>query len=124
MRRAIGLMLALAAAGSAHAAADPRALAGHIMAQVKPCYMPPAGDGQGSHIVTQLLVTMQRDGSVSSVTVGAQTGVNDTNRTYAVQLAAAAVRAVQRCSPLSLPAELYEGGWDHFEFRFSPDQMP
>jgi hypothetical protein len=32
-------------------------------------------------------------------------------------------RAVLRCQPVHLPAELYEGGWDEINFRFTPGQM-
>ena len=39
-------------------------------------------------------------------------------------MADAARRAVLRCSPITgLPPELYDGGWDDFDFRFKPDQM-
>jgi len=52
-----------------------------------------------------------------------QTGVTGGNSSYARQMAEIARRAVLRCSPVSLPAELYEGGWDDFELRFIPGQL-
>jgi hypothetical protein len=30
---------------------------------------------------------------------------------------------VLRCAPVHLPAELYQGGWDDLDFRFTPGQM-
>ena len=51
-------------------------------------------------------------------------GVTDSNRAYVQQMDDAARRAVLRCSPFkNLPAELYRGGWDDFDFRFRPEQM-
>ena len=95
-----------------------------IAAKVKPCYNPPAGGADAGQIVTMLSIRMNRDGSVASVTPGAQSGVNASNQAYARQMADAAVRAVRRCSPISgLPAELYQGGWDDFDFRFRPELM-
>ncbi|MDH7641051.1 cell envelope biogenesis protein TolA [Sphingomonas oryzagri] len=95
-----------------------------IAAKVKPCYNPPAGGADSGQIVTLLSIRMNKDGSVASVTPGAQSGVNGSNSAYARQMADAAVRAVRRCSPITgLPPELYDGGWSDFDFRFRPDQM-
>jgi hypothetical protein len=63
---------------------------------------------------------MNRDGSVASVQIGDQSGVNGQNQAYARQMADAARRAVLRCAPFKLPPEMYEGGWDDFGFRFRP----
>jgi outer membrane biosynthesis protein TonB len=99
-------------------------LIGLIASKVKPCYNPPAGGTDSGQIVTILSIRMNKDGSVASVTPGAQSGVNGSNSAYARQMADAAVRAVKRCSPITgLPPELYEGGWSDFDFRFRPDQM-
>jgi outer membrane biosynthesis protein TonB len=98
-------------------------LVGLIAAQVKPCYNPPAGGADAGQIVTVLSIRMNRDGSVASVTAGAQTGVNGSNGAYARQMSDAARRAILRCAPLHLPPDLYSGGWDDFDFRFKPDLM-
>lgn len=98
-------------------------LVGMIAAQVKPCYNPPAGGADAAQITTILSIRMNKDGSVAGVTPGQQSGVNGSNRAYAQQMADAAVRAVRRCAPLKLPPELYQGGWDDFDFRFRPEQM-
>ena len=110
-----------AAAVSAQSMAGLQAL---IAAKVRPCYNPPAGGADAGQITTILSIRMNRDGSVAAVTPGAQSGVSGSNQAYARQMADAARRAVLRCSPITgLPAELYQGGWDDFDFRFRPDQM-
>jgi hypothetical protein len=95
-------------------------LAALLLQQVKPCYNPPEGGADTASIATVLNLKMKRDGSVASAEIGEQTGINDQNRAYARQMADAARRAVLRCSPFKLPAELYDGGWDDFAFRFRP----
>ncbi len=95
-------------------------LAALLLQQVRPCYNPPAGGTDTASIATVLDLKMKRDGSVASVQIGEQTGINAQNRPYASQMADAARRAVLRCSPFKLPVELYEGGWDDFAFRFRP----
>jgi outer membrane biosynthesis protein TonB len=108
---------------SAVSAQSMAGLIGLIAAQVKPCYNPPAGGADAGQIITTLSIRMNRDGSVASVTPGSQSGVNGSNGAYARQMADAAVRAVRRCAPLKLPPELYDGGWNDFDFRFRPEQM-
>ena len=109
---------------SAVSARSMSGLVGMIAAKVKPCYNPPAGGADAGSITTTLSIRMNKDGSVASVTAGSQTGVTASNGAYARQMADAARRAVLRCSPIAgLPPELYDGGWDDFDFRFRPDQM-
>jgi outer membrane biosynthesis protein TonB len=95
-------------------------LAALLQKQVLPCYNPPVGGTDIASITTLLSLKMKRDGSVASVRIGEQTGINDQNRPYARQMADAARRAVLRCAPFKLPVELYEGGWDDFDYRFHP----
>ena len=95
-------------------------LAALLLQQVKPCYNPPAGGADAGQIATVLDLRMNRDGSVASVQIGEQSGVNGQNQAYARQMADAARRAVLRCAPFKLPPDMYEGGWDDFGFRFRP----
>jgi outer membrane biosynthesis protein TonB len=95
-------------------------LAALLLQQVKPCYNPPAGGADAGQIATVLNLRMNRDGSVASVEIGEQSGVNGQNQAYARQMADAARRAVLRCAPFKLPPEMYQGGWDDFGFRFRP----
>ncbi|SNS60877.1 Cell division and transport-associated protein TolA [Sphingomonas laterariae] len=100
-------------------------LAAALARQFKPCYE--LGSLQGTSamsIVTVLRLRYKADGSVAvAPEVVEQTGINDGNRSYARQMSDVARRAVLRCTPVKLPANLYEGGWDDFQLRFIPSQM-
>lgn len=102
-------------------------LAAAIAAQVQPCYQIPTGGAGSEQIVTILNLRMAKDGSVSSATVVGHNGVTPANEAYVTQMDEAARRAVQRCAPLKLPADLYDvgdgNGWNNINFRFSPAQM-
>ena len=100
-------------------------LAAAIKRQVQPCYELGGLSGTSAmQIVTTLRLRYNRDGSVAgNPQIVEQTGINESNRAYAQQIAEVARRAVLRCSPVHLPAELYEGGWDDLNFRFTPGQM-
>lgn len=106
---------------------DARAMAGlaaAIAAQVRPCYVVPAGGTDAGNIVTVLRLRFKPDGSIATApTISEQSGVTEANQAYARQMGEAARRAVLRCSPLRLPAELYEGGWEDIEFIFNPRTM-
>jgi len=98
-------------------------LAQAIIAQIKPCYVVPTGGTDTEGIVTVLRIRMRPNGSVASASIEDQEGVNAGNRAYAQQLADAARRAVLRCAPLKLPADLYEGGWDDIDVGFRPGSL-
>lgn len=100
-------------------------LAAAIKRQVQPCYdLGALGGTPAMQIVTTLRLRYNKDGSVAgNPQLVDQTGINAGNRAYAQQIADVARRAVLRCSPVRLPAELYEGGWDDLDFRFTPGQM-
>lgn len=99
-------------------------LAAAIAAQVKPCYNVPSGGADAARIVTILRLRFARDGSVSGTpTVVDHEGVTSSNQSYVRQMDDAARRAVLRCAPLKLPADLYEGGWEDTEFVFNPRVM-
>lgn len=91
-----------------------------IIAQIKPCWEPPSGGVELDKIKTTLDLHFNRDGSLASPpTMIDQAGVTGANRGYARQMAEAARRAVLRCAPLHLPADLYRGGWDNIQPTFS-----
>jgi len=100
-------------------------LAAAIKRQVQPCYeLGALGGTPAMQIVTTLRLRYNKDGSVAgNPQIVEQTGINAGNRAYAQQIAEVARRAVLRCAPVHLPAELYEGGWDDLNFRFTPGQM-
>ncbi len=88
-----------------------------IQAQVKPCWNPPIA-GPGTAKTTVLLhAEFNPDGSAAArpVVVG-HTG--PVSRAFDDS----AVRAVLRCAPLKLPAQLYPQ-WKSFEINFDPETM-
>jgi hypothetical protein len=90
-------------------------------AQVKRCYRAPKVLGEGKRIATRLHVRYAADGSLLGLpTVIAQMGVTPSNQLFADEMAEAAIQSVVRCSPLRLPPELYQLGWNSFELTFSP----
>ena len=111
-------------AAAAVSAVAMQGLGSAIQRQVQPCY--DLGSLQGTpamSIVTTLRMKMNRDGSVASVTVLEQSGVNGGNQSYARQMGELSIRAVKRCAPLKLPADLYEGGWEDIAPTFTPARM-
>ncbi|HWL47715.1 MAG TPA: hypothetical protein VNQ31_08370 [Sphingomonadaceae bacterium] len=100
-------------------------LAAAIKRQIQPCYELGALQGTPAmEIVTVLDLRFNKDGSVAGdPAVAEQTGVNAANQAYRRQIAEVARRAVLRCAPLRLPAELYEGGWSNIQFVFTPGTM-
>ena len=90
-------------------------------AQVKRCYRAPKVLGEGRRISTRLHVRFAPDGTVIGLpTVISQSGVTPGNQLFADDMAEAAILSVVRCSPLRLPPELYQFGWNDFELTFSP----
>lgn len=99
-------------------------IAAAIRRQVQPCYELGALAGTAAmDIVTVLRLRFRKDGSVASVDLVEQEGVTSENRSYARQMAELSRRAVLRCSPLNLPEQYYEGGWDDFDMGFIPRQL-
>lgn len=114
------------AAQPKNAAIDPRAaatLAQAIRAQVAPCWNPPIGGADVRKMTVLIGADYLTDGSVTgSPRVISQTGVSGQNGDYARAFAETARRAVLRCSPLKLPADLYPL-WKSVEINFDPEQM-
>lgn len=108
------------------AAVSARSMAGIgslIREQVKPNYNPPTGGADAASIVSTLEITMSRDGTVQNVAVVGHKGVNGTNSAYVRQADDAAIRAVRRSSPMHLPPDLYDGGWQSITLNFSGAQL-
>ncbi|MBC7507079.1 MAG: hypothetical protein H7267_15390, partial [Sandarakinorhabdus sp.] len=102
----------IAAAAPKAARVDPRAaatLAQAIQAQVAPCWNPPIGGADVRKMQVVIRAEYGKDGRViGTPTVVSQTGVTAGNNDYARAFAETARRAVQRCSPLTLPPKLYD----------------
>lgn len=105
---------------------DPRAaatLAQAIRAQVAPCWNPPIGGADVRRMTVLIAAEYAPDGRVvGTPRVLSQTGVTSDNSDYARAFAETARRAVLRCSPLKLPADLYPQ-WKSVEINFDPEQM-
>lgn len=114
------------AAAPARASVDPRAaatLAQAIRGQVAPCWNPPVGGRDVRRMTVIVSVRYGRDGRVIGLPqAGTPTGTTSANADYARAFAETARRAVLRCQPLKLPAELYEL-WQAVEINFDPDEM-
>lgn len=116
----------IAAATPKTARIDPRAaatLAQAIRAQVAPCWNPPIGGSDVRKMTVLIRADFGRDGRVigNPIVVG-QTGATSGNGDYARAFAETARRAVLRCSPLKLPANLYDL-WKQAEINFDPESM-
>jgi outer membrane biosynthesis protein TonB len=94
-----------------------------IRAQIAPCWNPPVGGADVANMTAVLRIRLNRDGSVASPPelIG-QTGATPGNAAYARAFVDTARRAVLRCTPLSLPPDLY-GWWRDFELNFDPRLM-
>jgi outer membrane biosynthesis protein TonB len=106
--------------------ADARTLASleaAIRAQIAPCWNPPVGGADVQEMTATFRIRLNRDGSVAALPelVG-QTGANDANAAYARTFAETARRAVLRCAPLDLPADLF-AEWQEFELNFDPRML-
>lgn len=98
-------------------------LASAIRAQVAPCWNPPLGGADVRNMTVLLRIRFAKDGKViGTPEVMSQTAVTSGNATYARVFAETAKRAVIRCSPLKLPADLYDA-WREIEFNFDPSEM-
>lgn len=94
-----------------------------IRAQIAPCWNPPIGGADVAGMTTVLRIKLNSDGSVSAPPeFVSQTGASAGNQAYARAFVETARRAVLRCAPLELPADLYSY-WREFELNFDPRLM-
>ncbi len=120
------LAKSIAAAQPKNATIDPRAaatLAQAIKSQVAPCWNPPIGGADVRKMTVLIRADFGRDGRLIGVpSVVSQTGVTAGNGDYARAFAETARRAVLRCSPLKLPADMYDL-WKSAIINFDPESM-
>lgn len=94
-----------------------------IRGQIAPCWNPPVGGADVADMTVLLAIRLNRDGSVAGMPqLISQSGATDGNSAYARAFVDAARRAVLRCAPLQLPADLYRH-WAAFELNFDPTSM-
>jgi hypothetical protein len=96
-------------------------LVGMIRDQVQPCWSPPVGGIAGNRLIVRIEIAMNRDGTLN----GRPRVMNSSADPQFRAVSDSAVRAIMRCSPLRLPAEMYDApnGWREIEFAFDPQQM-
>ncbi len=86
--------------------------------QIRPCWQPPSGAAAIDDLIVTLSVRFRRDGSViGTPEVIEREGVSAANRPYVGPFEAAAKRAIARCTPVSLPDDLYDY-WKAVDFPF------
>jgi hypothetical protein len=94
-----------------------------IRAQIAPCWNPPIGGADVADMTAVLRIRLNRDGTVAAPPeFVSQTGATAGNQAYARAFVETARRAVLRCSPLQLPADLFSY-WREFELNFDPRLM-
>ena len=105
---------------------SPRAIATleqAIRSQIAPCWNPPIGGADVQAMTAVLRIRLNKDGSVSATPeFVSQTGATAGNAAYARAFVETARRAVLRCAPLALPADMF-GYWREFELNFDPRLM-
>jgi hypothetical protein len=94
-----------------------------IRAQIAPCWNPPIGGADVAGMTAVLRIRLNRDGTVAAAPeFVSQTGATAGNEAYARAFVETARRAVLRCAPLELPADMYNY-WREFELNFDPRLM-
>lgn len=94
-----------------------------IRSQIAPCWNPPMGGADVAEMTVVLHISLNRDGSIAAPPKFiSQTGRTPGNQAYARAFVETAKRAVLRCAPLNLPADLY-AHWREFELNFDPRLM-
>lgn len=79
-----------------------------VLRKIQPFWKAPTG-ADAELLKTNLLIRLNRDGSVASVSVASQTGVTDSNQNLKALHAERAIKAVQRAGRFDgLPDELYD----------------
>ncbi|HEY0291471.1 MAG TPA: cell envelope integrity protein TolA [Hansschlegelia sp.] len=89
-----------------------------VREQVMQCWNPPVGATGDGSLAVKVQFTLNADGTLSS----APTVMNSSSNPAFRAAAGAATRAVQRCSPLKLPAEAYDY-WRQVNINFDPKDM-
>ena len=92
-------------------------LIGMIQDQIRPCYSPPP-TAQGKDYRISVHIEVNRDGSLN----GAPRTTNNNSDPSFSAASSAAERAAVRCSPLKLPAEMYDS-WKEIEFSFKANDL-
>lgn len=94
-----------------------------IMSQISKCWSVPAGAKDAQNLVVVVNAEYNQDGSYIRAEIARESMGKYQSDPFFRAAADAAVRAVQRCSPLAgLPADKFET-WRQMELRFDPKYM-
>ena len=89
-----------------------------LRGQIQRCWNPPVGTSDARDLIVRVRLTLNQDGSLAG-----QPMVTDRGGGSTYQIAAeAAMRAIRRCAPYTLPAAKYEA-WRDVEVTFDPRDM-
>jgi colicin import membrane protein len=89
-----------------------------LRGQIQRCWNPPVGVSDARDLIVRVRLTLNQDGSLAG-----QPMVTDHSGAGNFQIAAeAAMRAIRRCAPYTLPAAKYEA-WRDVEVTFDPRDM-
>ena len=88
---------------------------GLLNEQMRRCYSVPGGGSDGDAMKVSIKIQFDPSGAVL--------GMPEIVRGNSGIAAEAAVRAIRRCAPFNLPAEMYAGGWEETTLNFDPSAM-
>lgn len=91
-----------------------------IRKQITPCWNPPAMSENPGIVTVTLRIKLKPSGQVDGTPgVRAVSGGTSNNQAYVTAFIGSVRRAVLRCAPLQLPADLYDA-WSDVELNFDP----
>lgn len=91
-----------------------------IRRQITPCWNPPSLAENPGVVTVSLRIRLEPSGAVNGTpSVSSVDGANPSNQAYVTALIGSVRRAVLRCAPLRLPADLYDA-WSDVELNFDP----
>lgn len=91
--------------------------------QMEPCWSPNVGSADAQNQLLTVMVVLNRDGTVVGRPQVTQSSGFGSNLNAQRAAEGAAVRAILRCQPYSLPPDMYIGGWQELELGFDPSKM-
>ena len=95
-------------------------LASLIRRQITPCWNPPSMTENPGIVTVTLRIRLEPNGEVTGTpSVSSVSGATPSNQAYVTAMVGSVRRAVLRCAPLSLPADLYDA-WSDVELNFDP----
>lgn len=94
-----------------------------IRSQFAKCWSVPAGAKDAQNLIVLIEVTVEKDGTVTSVKLSDSVKSRYSSDAFYRAAAESAIRAVHQCSPLkNLPPEKYDT-WKYMELTFDPKEM-